>query len=150
MLWGLCDAASAILFYAHADPRIAEIVLLNPWVRTADSEARTYLRHYYLRRVLDKEFWRKIATGRFGLRASASSLLDIASRWLGVGCSGQVAGPYRKPLPERMADGLQQFKGPTLLILSGQDLTAREFEIRRVAPQPGSGFSMNNGSVAAI
>ena len=32
------------------------------------------------------------------------------------------------PLPERMANGLAKFKGPVLLIMSGQDLTAREFE----------------------
>src|SRR5262245_21178573 len=29
-IWGLCDAASATLFYAHQDPRVTGIVLLNP------------------------------------------------------------------------------------------------------------------------
>ena len=128
VLWGLCDAASAILFYAHADPRIAGIALLNPWVRTKESEARTYLRHYYLRRFLDREFWRKVASGRINLRSSASSLLNFATQRLGIRRSGRVPAPPRVPLPERMADGLRRFKGPVLLILSGQDLTAREFE----------------------
>jgi hypothetical protein len=36
--------------------------------------------------------------------------------------------PEARPLPERMAHGLARFKGPLLLIMSGQDLTAREFE----------------------
>ncbi|MCC8999300.1 MAG: hydrolase 1, exosortase A system-associated, partial [Candidatus Contendobacter sp.] len=34
VIWGLCDAASAALFYAWLDPRIAGLVLLNPWLRT--------------------------------------------------------------------------------------------------------------------
>src|SRR5690606_34644237 len=31
VIWGLCDAASAALFYAHQDRRISGLVLLNPW-----------------------------------------------------------------------------------------------------------------------
>jgi exosortase A-associated hydrolase 1 len=31
VLWGLCDAASASLFYARHDPRVRGLVLLNPW-----------------------------------------------------------------------------------------------------------------------
>src|SRR6185503_16551502 len=32
VVWGLCDAASAALFYSHRDRRVAGIALLNPWV----------------------------------------------------------------------------------------------------------------------
>lgn len=133
VLWGLCDAASAILFYAHRDPRVAGIVLLNPWVRTPESEARTYLRHYYLRRLTEPEFWRNAVSGRLDLQRSASSLLVMAAQRLGiVRCSGPAdAGAiarHARPLPERMAEGLAKFRGPVLLIISGQDLTAREFE----------------------
>src|SRR3954462_4049615 len=42
-IWGLWDAASATLFYAHQDPRVTGIVLLNPWARSAQGEARTFL-----------------------------------------------------------------------------------------------------------
>ena len=43
MLWGLCDGASAALLYLHErpDPRVAGLCLLNPWVRSAQSLART-------------------------------------------------------------------------------------------------------------
>jgi exosortase A-associated hydrolase 1 len=34
VLWGLCDAASAALFYAHQDVLVSGLVLLNPCVRT--------------------------------------------------------------------------------------------------------------------
>lgn len=139
VLWGLCDAASAILFYAHRDPRIVGIVILNPWVRTAESEARTYLRHYYLRRLTDRDFWRRLVSGRLRLRKSASSLLSIAARFGISRLSGRTrtssAPGDVDPLPERMAKGLAKFKGPVLLIMSGQDLTAREFEDSAQASQ---------------
>lgn len=133
VLWGLCDAASAILFYAHMDPRVVGIVLLNPWVRTPESEGRTYLRHYYVRRVADPEFWRKLASGRLKIRQAARSVLSMMRQRFGVASHSRqlapdLARPHANPLPERMANGLARFKGPVLLILSGQDLTAREFE----------------------
>jgi len=28
---GLCDAASAALYYAHTDTRVSRLILLNPW-----------------------------------------------------------------------------------------------------------------------
>src|SRR3546814_18645121 len=38
------------------------------------------------------------------------------------------AGQSARPLPERMADGLDRFAGAVLLVLCGEDLTAREFD----------------------
>lgn len=124
VLWGLCDAASAILFYAHRDPRVAGVVLANPWVRTPDSEARAYLRHYYLQRLRQGDFWRGLATGRVAPLAAGRSLLHLLGRLRGKGVPTASAAA----LPDRMAEGLARFRGPVLLILSGRDLTAREFE----------------------
>lgn len=128
VLWGLCDAASAILFYAHRDPRVAGIVLLNPWVRTTESEARTYLRHYYLRRIADPDFWRGLVSGRFKPLESARSLVELMGRRFGAAARAPAAAQAKGPLPDRMAAGLERYKGPVLLIMSGQDLTAREFD----------------------
>ena len=132
VLWGLCDAASSILFYAHRDPRVVGVVLLNPWVRTPESEARAYLRHYYRQRLIDPAFWRRIAGGQISLRASARSLFGFMTRRFRAGSAAVPVGRNQhrelKPLPDRMAEGFSRFKGPVLLIMSGQDLTAREFE----------------------
>ncbi|NYE60124.1 exosortase A-associated hydrolase 1 [Duganella sp. 1224] len=120
VLWGLCDGATAAAFHAPNDPRITGLVMLNPWVRTTQGEARTTLRHYYLRRVREPEFWRKLARGRFGLRNALSSF-------------GQLAAAARQPaaqvesLPERLYRSLRRFRGQILIILSGADLGAREF-----------------------
>jgi exosortase A-associated hydrolase 1 len=138
VLWGLCDAASAILFYAHTDPRISSLVLLNPWVHSEAGAARAYLKHYYLARLLDPGFWRKLAGGRFNIKDSLGSLFGFvrAARLGEPGgtaeggnedkSASQTAG--NDALAARMAEGLRRFKGRVLLILSGRDLTAREFE----------------------
>jgi len=128
VLWGLCDAASAALFYAHRDRRVCGLVLLNPWVRTSTGEAQAYLRHYYRQRLLSAELWRKLIAGRFDVRASVASLAGYARKAFAHAARTREEGTDRSaPLPERMADGMQRFSGEVLLILSGNDLTAREF-----------------------
>lgn len=128
VLWGLCDAASAATFYGYRDDRVAGMVLLNPWVRTQTGEARAYLRHYYLRRLVSGAFWRKLLTGGF---AWGASLRDLAGRLYRIRAAGSPAtkgdAMADLPLPERMVAGLERFDGPVLFILSGNDLTADEF-----------------------
>lgn len=138
VIWGLCDGASAALFYAHRDPRVTGLVLLNPWVRTEGGEARAYLKHYYLGRLTSPELWQKILRGQFSYRAAFGSFAAKARQAIGASPSHQPvaaasAGPAQTrpaasvPLPQRMQEGLARFKGRVLVILSGKDLTAQEF-----------------------
>src|SRR3546814_13347557 len=78
VLWGLCDAASAILFYAQRDSRVAGVALLNPWVRPPESEADTYLRHYYLRRLRDRGFWQSAVRGKVNPEIGRASCRERA------------------------------------------------------------------------
>ena len=144
VLWGECDASSAILFYAHRDPRVKGVVLLNPWVRTAAGEAQAILRFYYLNRLMQPSFWCKLFSGKFNPFASARSALQLvkqsrsAASGAGAKASATAAAPSgpalgqaldrNLPLPERMLQGAQRFKGAVMLVLSGRDLIAREFE----------------------
>ncbi|MCG5510340.1 hydrolase 1, exosortase A system-associated [Ectothiorhodospira lacustris] len=136
VIWGLCDAASAALLNAWRDPRITGLVLLNPWVRTEAGLARAYLKQYYLRRLMSREFWSGLMGGRINPLTSARSLVGMTRRALRRQQSGGtpvgIPNAQReidpgKPLPERMAEGWRRFSGPILLILSGDDLTAEEF-----------------------
>jgi exosortase A-associated hydrolase 1 len=127
VVWGLCDAASAALFYSHRDRRVAGIALLNPWVRTVQGEARAHLKHYYLRHAFSAAPWTKLLRGQFDLAASARSFVRSLKR---ASAGGEGA------LPERMAHGLARFKGRALLITAGNDLTAKEFlDTARASPR---------------
>lgn len=119
VLWGLCDGASAALLHAHHDARVRAMVLLNPWAHTEDGHAKTTLKHYYGARLFDPGFWRKLAGGRVSLKQSLRSLFGLAKRAVGA--------PADASLPARLLAGLQRFDGEVLLIMSGADLTAREF-----------------------
>lgn len=127
VLWGLCDAASASLLYWEAthDSRIAGLVLLNPWVRSEATLARTHIKHYYGQRLLQAEFWRKLLTGKLGVvRALGGLMTSFArSRQSASSTSVNVALPFQK----RMMLALNEFPRQVLLILSGDDYTAKEF-----------------------
>jgi len=131
-IWGLCDAVPAALLYAKNDPRIGGMILANPWVRTPQSEAATYLRHYYRERLFDSRFWQDVFVGKVNLTASLSSLVRMLFRLRvpytpytkdkSQGCDGS-----NSPIGNRMAEALNAFQGDVLFILSGNDLVAKEF-----------------------
>jgi uncharacterized protein len=136
VLWGECDASSAILFYAYRDSRVKGVVLLNPWVRTQAGEAQAILRFYYLQRILQPSFWRKVLSFRFNPFSSLLSAAKLmqASRKTGavtgnIASDGLVDGISRSgSLPERLLQGLTRFNGPVMLVMSGRDMIAREFD----------------------
>jgi exosortase A-associated hydrolase 1 len=121
VIWGLCDGATAAAYYCVNDARICALILLNPWVRTDVSIARTTLRHYYIKRLLDPAFWRKLISGRFKPGQAARSLHQLSNA-----ARSSAALDAGAP-PQRMLDALQRFRGRILIILSGDDLTASEF-----------------------
>lgn len=135
VLWGLCDAASAALLYVHRrrDPRVAGLCLANPWVRTEASLARAQVKHYYLDRLRQPAFWRKLLSGRVGLSALRELLGKLAlARSARAGSDGaagdrQDSRQDTRHYTEQMADGLRGFAGPVLLMLSGDDVVAKEF-----------------------
>lgn len=125
VLWGLCDGASAALLYLHerADPRILGLCLANPWVRSATSLARTHVKHYYWRRLMQRQFWSKFLRGGVARQALADLManLRLAARWRRADAASTV--PYQ----QRMAQAWRSFTGEILLVLSGNDFVAREF-----------------------
>lgn len=121
-LWGLCDAASAALLYTETGVDVAGMALVNPWVRSETTLAQTYLKHYYLQRLLSRDFWQKLFSG--GMRIGRV-LGDLAGN-LRAGSSASRAAD-QKHYVTRMREGLARFKGDILILLSGNDLTAAEF-----------------------
>lgn len=135
VLWGECDSSAAVLFYAYKDKRIKGISIANPWVRTAEGRAKTIVKHYYLQRLLDKEFWKKLFAGQFRFKDSlvsfwknAVSILRTQSQDNSSSNAVSDTPDPKQPLPVRLANGLSSFEGKVLLILSGNDWIAKEFQ----------------------
>lgn len=127
VLWGLCDAASSALLYWDAvkDARVSGLVLLNPWVRSETSLARAHIKHYYGQRLLQAEFWRKLLTGKLGLGRAIGGF--IGSLNSARQDKRSAVATESLPFQKRMARGLATFPGTVLLLLSGNDYTAKEF-----------------------
>lgn len=152
VLWGECDASSAILFYAYRDPRVKGIVLLNPWARTEAGQAKTMLKHYYLQRLLQPGFWKKLLSFRLNPFSAVGDFLRVAklSRAQGQTRSraaaspeGGLAAPMSRelPLPQRLLTGFQRFSGSVMLVMSRRDFIAREFD-ELLATEPAWGVAM--------
>jgi len=128
-LWGLCDGASAALMYVRQDPRVSHLVLVNPWVSTSAGQAQAYLDAYYGRKLRSPGFWRRMA-------GDPSAALKAA-----VGFVSNLRLARQVPEPDveyeqgdesflgRMLVGANAFRGRILVLLSGRDMVATEFEL---------------------
>jgi len=134
-LWGLCDGASAALLYFDEthDRRVTALCLVNPWVRSTESLARTQVKHYYLQRLMQKEFWAKLLRGEVAYRAIAELIGNIKIAFGGNRTPKSGAAAIAKaarsgmPYQQRMATAWLSFDGHLLLLLSSEDYTAKEF-----------------------
>ncbi|KQP23142.1 hydrolase 1, exosortase A system-associated [Pseudorhodoferax sp. Leaf267] len=124
MLWGLCDAASAALLYhnTHRDPRVKGLMLANPWVRSPQTLARAHVKHYYLDRLMQASFWRKLLRGELASGAAGRGLVNNLRAAL-----SRADSPLADSFQRQMAQAWQHFPGELLLVLSEQDYTAKEF-----------------------
>ena len=144
-LWGLCDAASASLLYwdETRDSRITGLILLNPWVRSEATLAKAHIKHYYGQRLLQGEFWRKFLGGNLGAGRALSGL--IASFIRAREATGSITTDAVLPFQKRMVRALKGFPDQILLILSGDDYTAKEFlEAVHVEPMGFDALTQSN------
>ena len=130
VLWGLCDGASAALLYWHStrDQRVVGFCVANPWVRSEVTLARTHLRHHYVKRLRELDFWFKLLSGKGVARAAASLLRNIRVACAFGSTRRMSRTGVRDVFQNRMASAILTFRGPILLSLSGRDYTAREFK----------------------
>lgn len=124
-LYGLCDAASAAMINCSDDPRIGGLILVNPWARTESGQADAIVRHYYGQRMLQRSFWSKLLSGDFDFTKSIRELCRNVLTVARVGNAATLSDS--RHFLDRMYEGLVRFTGPVLLLISGRDLTAKEF-----------------------
>src|SRR5262249_42102140 len=106
--------------------RVRGLVLANPWVRSEAGAAAALVRHYYGQRLLQRGFWTKLFSGEGRPLAAFGDFLRSLRR----ANRGTVLerSEDRGTFVDRMAEGFDSFVRPVLLIASGRDLTAREFD----------------------
>jgi len=135
-LWGLCDGASAILLYLsqHQPAVINQIFIANPWVEQPDTKAKTLLKYYYLERLLSKEFWQKLSSGRFHFSAAVTGLFTtvrgiyLPKNSCESSASLLASNKFNQDnFVHYMGQGLTKFNGQVHFIASGQDLVVKEF-----------------------
>lgn len=138
-LWGLCDGACAALLYWNEthDPRVTGMCLLNPWVRSEASLARTQIKHYYTQRLMQREFWTKLVRGE----VAANALAGLVTSFGRMRQASRTPVGANLPFQTKMAMAWREFKGGLLLILSGEDYTAKEF-LEYVNSEPAWSFTL--------
>ena len=135
-VWGLCDAASAIAFYAHTDKRIDGVILLNPWIRSEDTRSKTLMSNYYRYRFIDIAIWKDLLKSPIKILVAIRSLLEVLSKVVvSIFRRDEIdseeifsASNRANNIIAVMLAGLSRFNGDICIVLSENDLTAREFE----------------------
>lgn len=131
-LWGLCDGATAALLYAAENPDIAAVIAANPWARSEATRAQTMVKTHYGSRLKSAEFWKKLASGKVDVLASAREAVQHLVR---ATRPASPQGADSSDLPTRLACALARLGGRAHLQLSGRDLVASEFKIAMPAQQ---------------
>ncbi len=146
VLWGLCDGASASLLYRHAteDPRVHGACILNPWVRSEASLARAHVKHYYRDRLRQPEFWTKLFSGKVAASAISGLWHNLQTMARGTR-NGGAQSHADAAFQQRMAQAYRALDGRTLLLLSADDYTAREF-LEYAATDPSWAAALDNST----
>lgn len=128
-LWGLCDGATAAVFYAAVDERVVMTIAANPWARSDSTRSAALVNSHYGSRLLSPEFWKKLVGGRVAILATVKEALGHILRARKFARMGAAAARSDVELPVRLAAALRRIYPKVHLQLSGNDLTAAEFEV---------------------
>lgn len=125
--WGLCDGAAALAMFAPEITGLDGLILANPWTidgdRAPELPPRAAIANRYRDRLRDPRAWVRVVRHGFDVKGVAKGI----ARLVQPEPVSQVA--------RRMAQGLQRFDGPVLILLAGRDNTAQAFDsLWRSAP----------------
>jgi exosortase A-associated hydrolase 1 len=138
VLWGGCNAASAIMINSWKFPEVTGMALSNPWVHDPDGQAIAVVRQHYSKRIRERDFWMKLLK----LQYNPLPAVGVVLRGLGQKLAGSVSSGADTPakatsdLPDdptmafrpRMRLGMERFGGDVLLLMSGKSVVGQEFD----------------------
>jgi len=133
VLWGGCDAASGAMIHGWTIPEVTSMVLGNPWVTTPESHS-AMLKKHYLGRLREKSFWLKLVRFEYNLvEYGRAGTRKVLAKMGMVPKEAHFTGAKSRPGEERyfvnrMLEGLRNFGGPVLFLMSGQSMWSNEFD----------------------
>jgi exosortase A-associated hydrolase 1 len=127
VLWGLCDAASSAMMFAHLDSRVIGMILLNPWVHSGEYSPDVKLTHFYRPFLSRGHKLRHLVSGRNKI---IPTLKEMGKDTLALVENRSFYSSTKasdKSFVQAMLEGLKQFQHDVMIVLSEEDLTASEF-----------------------
>ena len=130
ILWSLCSGSSACAVCAgeHSD-KIEGLILCNPYlINDEQDKAKVIIKHYYMKRFFQKEFWINLLLFRIKIMITINELfrsMKTAYFYKNIGIDQNC--DKTKPLSERFVDGVVAFDKPVYFILSTNDIVAKDF-----------------------
>jgi uncharacterized protein len=127
IIWSLCDGATAAALYAatHQDSIIGQI-LCNPLTITDHGLARSTIRHYYMKRFVNKEFLHKLCNLKLDFENSVKSLWEVLKDTQIIKNKKSEFADDQK-LSDMVFDSLRIFSKPIRIVLSSDDIVASNF-----------------------
>jgi len=125
ILWGGCDAATAVMLNAWRYPEVVGMIIANPFTVSKTAE-KASLRSYYFQRLWDRSFWRKVFRGSYNplsLLKAVSKTDDIVTRPLVTTLEQENDDSF---VP-KMLEGMNAYKGCVLLLTNDQNFIGRRF-----------------------
>jgi exosortase A-associated hydrolase 1 len=119
ILWGLCDGAIAASL-ALNNPLVKGACLINPWVNTAQSEAKAYINHYYLNRLINKTFWIKLFSFKINVFRTIFEVIHKVS-------VSKNNSAKESDLDTILLNRIDSSHCPILFIISENDITGQAF-----------------------
>ena len=127
VLWGLCDGASAIAITATNDDQVKGLVLVNPWVHEESLKHKAFVETYYRNQIFNPATYRRLFRGDIDVvRALRNFLGSLKIAYIH---HPEKAQDENHSLLDRVTAGIVNNNANKLVVLSGEDLTAKEFEV---------------------
>jgi uncharacterized protein len=116
---GHCDGATACCFAKANGLDAAGLILLNPWIRTAQTQAASE-RLQDRKNITDPDKWRRLFAGKISFSSALKSLMAaLLPRQMPVESEHDLLTAWRK--------SWAALKCPTLVITGGHDGSGQEF-----------------------
>ncbi len=133
VLWGGCNAASAIMINAWKFPEVTGMVISNPWVHEPETADSVVISHHFAQRAREWSFWRKVLRLQYNPLPAIGTLLrgaffSATARLRQRDDEAQDADHPAQHFILRMRRGMARFRGDVLLMMSGRSMVSKEFD----------------------